>query len=83
MDDLYTQAIYNLTMKWIGVPGESGVCVTSLSSVIHRKGVGESLAVRMSNERSSMEHTSGSSVLHTSKLSKLKGGQSNMLERHH
>lgn len=36
-----------LTRKCIGVPGESGEWVTSLSSVMQRKGVGESLGAEM------------------------------------
>ena len=43
--------------------GESGVCVTSLSSVIQRKGVVESLGARMSHEKSGIEDASEPSVL--------------------
>ena len=59
----WLHVVYDLTMKWIGMPGESGVCVTSLSSVIQRKGVGESLGARMSHEKSGIEDASEPSVL--------------------
>ena len=61
-----------LTRKCIGVPGEVGEWVTSLSSVMQRKGVGDSLRVEMSYERlrSGVEDTSEPSVLYPSKLKK-------------
>ena len=59
-----------LTIKCIGVPGESGEHVTSLSSVIQRKGVGESLRARMSLGRSGTDETFEPSVLYPSKLKK-------------
>lgn len=59
---------YILTIKCIGVPRESGVWVTSLSSVMHINGVGESIWARMSKERSGMDEASESSVFKSSKL---------------
>ena len=47
----------------MGVPGESGVCVTSLSSVMQRKGVGESLGRKVLYDSSRNEDASELSVL--------------------
>lgn len=60
----------HLTRKCIGVPGESGEWVTSLSSVMHRKGVGDSLRAEISYgmPRSGVEDSSEPSVLYPSKL---------------
>lgn len=53
------------------MPGESGEWVTSLSSVMQRNGVGESLrSSRMSHGRSGTDETSDPSVLYPSKLKK-------------
>ena len=67
--DMNYDKVY-LTRKCIGVPGEFGECVTSLSSVTHRKGIGESLRAEMSygKSRSRVEDTSEPSVLYPSKL---------------